>query len=139
VSRGPGASGFTLLEVGVALAIVGLGVVICLQIFSGGLKLQERASRDTRAVLYARAVMDALLFEPEVYNHTEQRDVTAEGYRATIVVRDAGPEDGVDFGPDFEPTTDFGLRVLEVRVEWQDAAGIKAYDLRSMRMAPEEF
>lgn len=130
--------GFTLLEVGVALAIVGLGVVICLQIFSGSLRLQERASRETRAVLYARALMDALLFESEVRNHTEERD-TAEGFHARVVVRDAGPEDGIDYGSDFESTLDLTLRALEVEVAWQDGAGVKTYRLKSLRMAAEDF
>jgi len=138
VRRGRSERGFTLLEVGVALAIVGLGVVICLQIFSGALRLQDRASRETRAVLYARAVMDALLFGSEVRNHTEERD-TAEGYRARIVVRDAGPEDGVDFGPEFESNLDLGLRALEVEVAWQDGIGVKTYHLKSLRMAAEDF
>jgi general secretion pathway protein I len=131
-------AGFTLLEVGVAMAIVGLGVMICLQIFSGSLRLQDRSSRETRAVLYARALMDALLFPSEISNHTEERD-TAEGYRARVVVRDAGPEDGIEFPQDFESTLDLTLRVLEVEVAWQDGAGMKTYGLKSLRMAPEEF
>ena len=130
--------GFTLLEVGVALAIIGLGVVICLQIFSGSLRLQERASREMRAVLFARGLMDALLFEREIHNHTEERD-TAEGYRARVVVRDAGPEDVVDYGADFEPAIDFELRALEVEVAWQDGVGVKTYRLTSLRMAVEDF
>lgn len=136
--RGRGQAGFTLLEVGVALAIVGLGVVICLQLFSGSLGLQTRSSRETRAVLFARGLMDALLFQTEIQNQTQERD-TAEGYRARIVVRHAGPEDGVDFGPDFEPTIDLSLRALEVEVAWQDGIGVKTYSLKSLRMAPEEF
>jgi general secretion pathway protein I len=138
VRRRRAQAGFTLLEVGVALAIVGMGVVVCLQVFSGSLRLQDRASRETRAVLYARAVMDALLFEREISNHTEERD-TAEGYRARIVVRDAGPEDGIDFGPEFEPSLDIGLRALEVEIAWQDGVGVKTYRLKSLRMAVEEF
>ena len=133
-----GAAGFTLLEVGVAMAIVGVGVVICLQIFSGSLRLQDRASRETRAVLYARALMDALFFETEISNHTEERD-TAEGYHARVVVRDAGPEDGVEFPEDFEPNLDVTLRALEVEVSWQDGVGMKTYALKSLRMAPEDF
>jgi prepilin-type N-terminal cleavage/methylation domain-containing protein len=133
-----GQRGFTLLEVGVALAIVGLGVVICLQIFSGSLRLQDRASRETRAVLFARAAMDALLFEREVHNQVDERD-TAEGYRLRTVVRDAGPEDGIDYGADFESNLDVGLRALEVEVAWQDGIGIKTYGLKSLRMAVEDY
>lgn len=138
MSRRRGQAGFTLLEVGVALAIVGIGVVICLQLFSGSLSLQTRASRETRAVLFARGLMDALLFGTEIRNQIQERD-TAEGYHARIVVRDAGLDDGIDFGPDFEPTIDLTLRVLEVEVTWQDGIGVKTYALKSLRMAPEEY
>jgi Tfp pilus assembly protein PilV len=127
-----------LLEVAVALAIMGLGVVTCLQLFSGSLRVQDRASRQTRAVLFARAIMDALLAETEIANHTEERD-TAEGYRARITVRDAGPDDGVVFPDEWQSSLDLTLRVLEVEVAWQDAAGVKRYGLQSLRMAPEDF
>ena len=58
---------------------------------------------------------------------------------ARIVVRDAGPEDGIDFGEDFEPNLDLTLRALEVEVAWQDGVGMKTYALKSLRMAPEDF
>jgi len=50
--------GFTLLEVVVGMAIVGLGVVILLEIFSSGLRLGSKSSERTEAVLYGRQVMD---------------------------------------------------------------------------------
>ena len=130
-------SGFTLLEVAIALAILGIGVVTTLQLFSGSLRLQERASREARGVLAARAAMDALLFEPEVKNQ-DSETVTADGFKRRIIVRDAGPEDGVlppeDEG--FEP--DFILKFLEVDISWQDGVGVKTYTVRSMRIAPTD-
>jgi prepilin-type N-terminal cleavage/methylation domain-containing protein len=135
-SRGRG--GFTLLEVAVALAIMGLGVVTCLQVFSGSLRVQDRASRRSRAVLFARAVMDAELAKTEITNRSEEID-TAEGYQGRVTVRDAGPDDGVTFPEDWEGTLDLTLRVVEVEVSWQDGAGVKRYTLQSLRMAPEEF
>src|SRR6266498_1708942 len=54
-------SGFTLLEVLVALTIVGLGVVTLLQIFSLGLRLGARSTTNTEAVTYGARVMDELL------------------------------------------------------------------------------
>lgn len=53
--------GFTLLEVLVALTILGLGVVTLLQIFSLGLRLGARSSAATEAVTYGARVMDELL------------------------------------------------------------------------------
>jgi len=53
--------GFTLLEVMVAMAIVGLGIVTLLQIFSAGLRLGAKSSERTEAILYGRQVMDEAL------------------------------------------------------------------------------
>jgi prepilin-type N-terminal cleavage/methylation domain-containing protein len=128
-------AGFTLLEVAVALAILGVGVVSCLQIFSGSLRLQDRALRQSRAVLHARAAMDALLFQPEIVDHTEERD-TADGFRTKILVRHAGAEEGLD-EDDLDFASDVSLRYLQVDVTWQDGVGAKIYTLKSMRRAPE--
>lgn len=54
-------TGFTLLEVLVALAIVGFGVVTLLQIFSLGLRLGARGSARTETVANGAQVMNELL------------------------------------------------------------------------------
>jgi len=133
--RRTAAGGFTLLEIAVALAVLGVGVVTCLQIFSGSLRLEDRASRESRAVLHARAAMDALLFGGELTDHTEERN-TAEGYKTKIVVRHAGADEGID-KRDLDFQSDVSLRYLEVDVTWQDGIGFKTYTLKSMRAAPE--
>jgi len=53
--------GFTLLEVLVAMTIVGLGVVTLLQIFSSGLRLQSRSMVRNEAIVQGNRVMDELL------------------------------------------------------------------------------
>jgi prepilin-type N-terminal cleavage/methylation domain-containing protein len=53
--------GFTLLEVLVAMTIVGLGVVTLLQIFSSGLRLQARSMVRNEAIVQGNRVMDELL------------------------------------------------------------------------------
>jgi general secretion pathway protein I len=132
-----GAAGFTLLEIAVAIAILGISVVVLQQIYQGALQLQGRASRHSRAVLHARAAMDALLFPKGIKNHTEER-TTQEGFKTKITVRAATPAEGgataeqLDQG-DEEQT----LRFLEVDVTWQDGARFKTYTLRSLRLAAE--
>jgi len=54
-------TGFTLLEVVVAMAIVGLGVVTVIEVFSMGLRLETASAARTDAVAYSRQVMDTLL------------------------------------------------------------------------------
>lgn len=53
--------GFTLLEVLVAMTILGLGVVTLLQIFSQGLRLGARSTSRTETITAGARVMDELL------------------------------------------------------------------------------
>jgi general secretion pathway protein I len=55
------ASGFTLLEVIVALAIMSLGVTAALSVFSGGLKNIRRIDMAQRAMSHAENVMNEVL------------------------------------------------------------------------------
>ena len=57
-NRSSPAKGFTLLEVVVAMTIVGLGVVTLLEIFSMGLRLGTRSTYRTDAVVQGRRIMD---------------------------------------------------------------------------------
>jgi prepilin-type N-terminal cleavage/methylation domain-containing protein len=127
--------GFTLLEIAVALAILGVGTVSCLQIFSASLRMQSRASRQSRAVMHARVAMDALLFQPDIRDHEETRD-TAEGFRTHILVRHAGADEGIDERT-MDVQSEVSLRYLQVDVTWQDGVGQKSYTVKSLRMAPE--
>jgi prepilin-type N-terminal cleavage/methylation domain-containing protein len=56
--RGGGREGFTLLEVVAALAIVGLGVVTFLQVFSQGLRLGAASVERAEAMARAQAILD---------------------------------------------------------------------------------
>src|SRR5262249_14358360 len=118
-----------------ALAIAGIGMVACMQVFSGGLRLQDRASRQSRAGLHARAAMDALIFQRDIQDHTEER-TTAEGVRTKITGRHPNATHGLQ-EVDPEAAPDDSLRYLEVEVTWQDGTGKKTYTLHSMRMARE--
>src|SRR5262245_39837042 len=119
-----GSRGFTLIEIAVAVAILGVGVVTLQQIYQGALRLQDRASRQSRAVLHARAAMDALLFERHVSDRTSE-ETTREGFRTRVLVRHATPEEGGDATKDLDIAPDQGLRYLEVEVSWSDGTGSK--------------
>jgi prepilin-type N-terminal cleavage/methylation domain-containing protein len=130
--------GFTLLEVAVALAVLGVGLVTCLQIFNGSLRLQKRSSRQTVAVLHARTAMDALLFQRDIRNHVEDRP-TAEGFNTHIEVRRADAVDGLNESElGFQNEAEMALRYLRVVVTWQDGLGSKSYALESLRVAPRD-
>jgi prepilin-type N-terminal cleavage/methylation domain-containing protein len=66
------AKGFTLLEVIVAMTILGLGVVTLLEIFSLGLRLGARSTVRTEVITDGRQVLDEFLARSEVQEGTEQ-------------------------------------------------------------------
>ena len=140
--------GFTLIEIAVAMAILGVGVVTLQQIYQGALRLQDRASRQGRAVLHARAAMDSLL-APRTIADTTSEETTREGFKTRILVRHATAADapmleGSVGGSDDDDERQFGLeseqslRYLEVEVTWSDGVGQKTYTLKSLRLASEE-
>src|SRR5262245_16898597 len=131
--------GFTLIEIAVAVAILGIGVVTLQQIYQGSLRLQDRASRQSRAVLHARATMDSLL-APRHIADTTHEETTREGFKTRVLVRHATPEECkfCDSEKTFDIESEQSMRYLEVEVAWSDGIGQKTYTLRSLRMASEE-
>jgi prepilin-type N-terminal cleavage/methylation domain-containing protein len=71
-TRGRSAQGFTLLEVVVAMTIVGLGVVTLLEIFSLGLRLGARSTVRTEVITDGRQVMDQFLSRAALPEGTER-------------------------------------------------------------------
>lgn len=137
---GARARGFTLLEVAVALAILATGVVTCLQIFGRSLRLEERASRQTRVVLYARGLMDSVMIGLTLGDPKWERDgcrtldTTREGYAAQCCVAHAGAAEGIDQDAG---ESDESVRTIRCEVAWQDGIGRKSYALETLWVAPE--
>jgi prepilin-type N-terminal cleavage/methylation domain-containing protein len=65
-------AGFTLLEVVVAMTIVGIGVVTLLETFSSGLRLGSRSSAATQAMAYGRQAMDEILLRRKIEEGAQQ-------------------------------------------------------------------
>jgi general secretion pathway protein I len=127
------AGGFTLLEIAVALAIVGIGMVACMQVFSGSLQLQGRASRQTRAVMRARTEMDKIIFDPPKKLQTEI--TSPEGFHTRITVRPAKVPDEVPPPPDDTDIEEDQLpRYVQVDVDWEDGRGTKTYSLKTLAL-----
>ena len=121
----PGA-GFTLIEVLVALAILSLAVVACIQGFAEGLRLLKLAGDHQHAMLLADQKMR------EVVDPKEGREQGTEGLlsweRTTRLLEtpDLKPADGSDRGRVYE---------IDVRVAWEEKRQI---EIRTLRMVPPE-
>lgn len=137
--------GFTLLEIAVALAILGIGVVTVMQIFQGTLRLQGKAAEQNRVVLAARQKLDALFAEPLDPDRPCGGHL-AEGF--VCEVRPARPEDVGLTEEEWEelqlPEVDDGglgdfdddeplLLVIELKVPWQAGTDGRTFAVRTLR------
>ncbi|MFM8412674.1 MAG: prepilin-type N-terminal cleavage/methylation domain-containing protein [Alphaproteobacteria bacterium] len=137
MARRDGERGFTLLEIAIGMAILGLGVTSAMQVFGSGVQLARAASRRSEAVVHARALMDSALWIPSL-RAGETHGEIGDGYRWVRSIRPAGPEDGVALPPDGELESEIGLAVITVLVEWNETSGPKNYRIGTMRVVPKE-
>ncbi|MBM4267461.1 MAG: type II secretion system protein [Deltaproteobacteria bacterium] len=123
--------GFTLIEIAIGMAILGIGVVSALEVFGSAVRVARISARRTEAIMHAKALMDSSLWAPE-FQHAVSHGEIGDGFRWERTIRVAGPDDGV-VG---EIRTDVRLSVVTVLVEWDDPNGVKSYQLGTMRIEP---
>lgn len=78
--------GFTLLEVVVALALLGIGMGVAMQIFSGGLKNIHRVSQAHRAMNHAENIMNEILSDETIISPVEFAEDLDEDFSYSAVV-----------------------------------------------------
>ena len=132
-------AGFTLIEIAIGMAVLGLGVVSALQVFGGSMQLARNAGKRSEAVMHAKALLDSSLWSPELLAAESQGEI-GDGFRWERVIRRARGEDGVQ-GQDendqgFSRETEVRLAVITVVVEWDEPSGVKYYRLGTMRVEP---
>ena len=104
------AGGFTLLEVMIALAILGIGLVMVMQLFAGALRLSRVDRGLTEAVLVAQQKMEELVLMDELEDGYEESGED-EGYSWTARAERLSPDVGLGTGTD--PGTDAAVRTAE--------------------------
>jgi general secretion pathway protein I len=87
-------SGFSLLEVMVALAILSVAVVAVFQLFSITLRSTKKADDYTKALFYARSVLDQAYAVPSVEAGSDDTEF-GDGFEAkTVTALQSSSEDG---------------------------------------------
>ncbi len=119
-------NGFTLLEVVVAMAIVGLGVVTLLEIFSLGLRLATRSSTKTEAIVYSRQVMDEVLIRREIQEGGEEGSL-GEGHRWSLQVEPLREES------EFLPSG-WELKEITLQMQYREGEREKEVEMRTLRL-----
>lgn len=86
--------GFTLLEVVVAVAILGLSVAVAMQIFSGGLKNVHRIDLAHQAMSHAENVLNQVLADESIFQPQELAGDLDENFRYVCRVDYWEPPEG---------------------------------------------
>ena len=132
------ARGFTLLEVAIALAILGIGVVTVLELFSAGLRMESGAAVRSRAVVYARGLLDQTMALPDMRAGSD-RGRFDDTFHWEVVVRQAPEytEDANKPQHDLAVKSDLVMYAIEVSVLWPQSADREGvYTIRTLRLAP---
>jgi prepilin-type N-terminal cleavage/methylation domain-containing protein len=86
-------AGFTLLEVLVALAVLGIGVALTLSLISGSLRNIRKVQVSTRSIQHAETVLEMALLDDSIQKPTSLRGDFEDGTRWTVRIDEYVPPD----------------------------------------------
>jgi prepilin-type N-terminal cleavage/methylation domain-containing protein len=121
-------AGFTLLEVVVAMTIVGIGVVTLLEIFSMGLRLGSRSSAATEAMTYGRQAMDEILLRRKIEEGAQQGSLNERTRWKLGIEPVQEPSDTLSLSSAWE------LKEITLDMRVTDAGRDRTVELRTYRL-----
>ena len=119
--------GFTLLEVIIALAILGVTFALAMQLLAAGVRSAKAAEDYTHAALLARQKMGEIVVKPAFEGSADGGELGG-GFRWVSEVQPLPQEEEL-------PAL---LYRVWVRVTWPGRRGEKSLDLYTLRMAVDE-
>lgn len=121
-------SGFTLLEVLVAVAILAVALTALFQAFAGGLGGARHAEAATRAGLIARSLLDRVGADLPLVQGVRQGDAS-DGYTWSLGISPRRDQKGARVNSPLE------LYDVEATVIWGKGQSVTLYTVRSGRRA----
>jgi prepilin-type N-terminal cleavage/methylation domain-containing protein len=122
-------SGFTLLEVLVAIAILGIAITVVIQLFSADLRAISVSSDYVSAATKAEAKMREILSDDKL-TETSLSETTDDGYRLDVSVTDALRD----------RTDNLQVRVLEIdlTVYWTRGTKERSLTLKTLKVVNKQ-
>ena len=121
--------GFTLLEVLIAMTILGLGVVSLLQIFSQGLQLGARSTARTETIASGARVMDELLARRTLSEGAQTGKLGVNGRWSARVQAVRDPSPSLDLSSNWE------LKEVVLEVIVVESGLERRVDLKTLRLS----
>jgi len=129
-NRGRNANqGFTLLEVLVAVALLGIAVTVVLQLFSANIRTISASEDYISASVKAEAKMREILDNDDIYEMS-YAEITDEGYRIDVSIAEILQE----------RTENLQVRLMEIylTVHWTSGVQEKSFSLRTMKLLEKQ-
>lgn len=123
-------SGFTLLEVLVATALLGIAVAVILQLFSANLRSLSVSEDFVHASMNAEAKMREVL-DDDKPSEKSFSEITDDGYRMDVLIKDTLQER--------TDTIDMKLFQIEVTVRWIKGTKERSFTLRSLKAVKKQI
>jgi len=121
--------GFTLIEVVVALAILGIGLTVIIELFSGGLRLARVSEEYSKALNYARFKMEEVMIKSALEEGTEEGEFN-DTYRWEVGIKKMEilpVEENRDFKPPVE------LFQIKINVLWKSGSKTRSTSIVSFK------
>ena len=129
--------GFTLLEVLVALAILGAGAAMAYAAMGAGVRLNARALTHEAALRLAQAKLDEVLAHPEFALADDDRsdEYAGQSFGFRLSARPAAWMAPRTF-EQVREHLNFDLEEVRVEVYWGDGAQRQSHEVRTLRYRP---
>jgi general secretion pathway protein I len=131
-------AGFTLLEVLVAMAILGIGLCVILELFSGGLRSAKVSEEYVKATWHGKGKMEEVLSAKDLTEGVTEGSFDSQ-FSWTLEVKKANPSMSTA-----EPAGEEGeslpvdLYQVVLKVTWPSGARQRTLELESLRTYKKE-
>jgi general secretion pathway protein I len=127
--------GFTLMEVLVSMAILGIALTLILELFSGGLRSAKISEEYTKAIWYGKAKMEEMLTVQDLTEGVTEGSFDSQ-YTWRSEVKKSNPK--LTAEGDVPLTLPIDLYQIIVRVSWASGSGQRSYEVESLRIFKSE-
>lgn len=124
-------TGFTLIEVVIAIALLGIGLSVIFELFSGGLRLGRVSEEYVLATNYASLKMEELMTKTEVQEGEDEGEWNSD-YRWQTSIKKLEILPIEEKGIDFKPPTE--LMKIQVNVLWKSGSKERATSMESYKV-----
>lgn len=121
-------AGVTLLEILIAVSILGICFSALFSGFSAALRTTDRVGRYTQAVEFANRKLNELLVDPRLGAGEVRSGTTTAGLRWRVVT------EVVDQRPGATPDKPIQLLHVVLEVSWQTSAGTQNFVLQTLKL-----